>query len=95
MIMIMIMVIVMKRREEGIKPKRNKWKHNAVAHHLLTNAQATPDQPSVPPGQFPPVYILSMMLYGVEYPFGQFGSFVSTMLPHRLQNHRITKSQNN
>ena len=32
-------------------------------------------QPSVP------VYILSMTSYGVEYPFGEFGSAILAMLP--------------
>ncbi|KAK4818811.1 hypothetical protein QYF61_019740 [Mycteria americana] len=36
---------------------------NAVAHHLLTNAQPVPEQQSLPPSQLPPVSILSMMSY--------------------------------
>jgi len=36
---------------------------------LMTNAQLVP-RPT------PPAYILSMTSYGIEYPFGQFGSGV-------------------
>lgn len=38
---------------------------NAIAHHPLTDGLAA----IPPPGQLTPVYILSMMYYGVEYPF--------------------------
>ena len=44
--------------------------HNAIAHHLLTDAQLVPELRSAPPGQLPPVYILGMMFHGMEYPFG-------------------------
>ena len=44
--------------------------HNAIAHHPLTDAQLVPELRSAPPGQLPPVYILSMMFYSMEYPFG-------------------------
>ena len=50
--------------------------HNAIAHHLLTDAQQVPEQGLLPPGQLPSVYILSMTPHGMEYPFGQFGSAV-------------------
>ena len=40
--------------------------YSAIAQHLRTNAQAAicAFQPT------PPVYILSMTFYGMEYPFG-------------------------
>ena len=40
-----------------------------------------PKQRSAPPGQVPPIYILGMMFYGMEYPFGWFGSAVLALLP--------------
>ena len=49
--------------------------HNAIAHNS-TDAQLVPEQQSVPPGQLPPVYILGVMSYGMEYSSGQFGSAV-------------------
>ena len=39
--------------------------HNAIAHHLLTDAHLVPKQQS-PSGQLPPVYILGMMSHGME-----------------------------
>ena len=55
--------------------------HNVIAHHSLTDAQLVPEQQSTPPGQLPPVYILGMISYGMEYPFGQFGSAVLAVSP--------------
>ena len=55
--------------------------HNAVAHHSPTDAQLVPEQRSAPPSQLPPVYILGMMSYGMECPFGQFGSAVLAVSP--------------
>ena len=55
--------------------------HNAIAHHLLTDAQSVPEQRSTPPSQLPPVYILGMTSYGMEYSFGQFGSAVLAVSP--------------
>ena len=37
---------------------------------LLTTRRPMSKQQSALPGQLPPVYILSMTFYGVEYPFG-------------------------
>lgn len=59
--------------------------HNAVAHHLLTDAQ--PDSEQWPPASFPsPFYALSTTQYGLEYPFGQLGSVVH---PHSLCTPRL------
>ena len=55
--------------------------HNAIAHHSLTHAQLVPEQRSARPGQLPPVYILGMMIHGMGYPFGQFGSAVLAVSP--------------
>jgi len=55
--------------------------HNAIAHHLLTNAQPVPEWQSSSPGPIPPVYMLNMMSYGMECPFRQFGSAVLAALP--------------
>ena len=55
--------------------------HNAIAHRSLTDAQSVPEQWSTPPGQLPPVYILGMTSYGLEYPFGQLGSAVPAVSP--------------
>ena len=54
---------------------------DATAHHPPTDAQPVPEQRLLPPSQLPPAYILSMTSYGMEYPFGQFGSAVPAMLP--------------
>lgn len=50
--------------------------HNAIAHHQLNDTQTVPEQQSPPPSHVPPVYILTMMFYGVEYPFGSLRSAV-------------------
>ena len=55
--------------------------HNAIAHHPLTNAQPFPKQRLLPPSQLPPVNVLSMMLYVMEYPFGRLGSAVLAVPP--------------
>lgn len=55
--------------------------HNAIVHHLLTNAQPIPQQWSAAPSQLPPVYAWDIMCCGLEYPFGQFRSAVLAMLP--------------
>ena len=54
--------------------------HNAIAHHLLTNAQLVLKQRS-PPGQLPPVYTLGMMSRGLEYPVGRCGSAALAVSP--------------
>lgn len=53
---------------------------NAIAHQLLTGTWAAihPSQPASP------VYILAMMFYDTEYPFGQFGSACSGRAPSQL-----------
>ena len=55
--------------------------HNAIAHHPPTDVQPVPEQRSLPPGQLPPAYMLSMTSYGMEYPFGHFGSAVLAVSP--------------
>ena len=50
--------------------QKNPVMHNAIAYHPLTNAQLVPEPRSAPPGQLPPVYIVSMMFCGMENPFG-------------------------
>ena len=40
--------------------------HNAIAHHLLTDAQPVPKQQSAPPSQLPQVYILDVTSYGMK-----------------------------
>lgn len=72
-----ITIIVIKIwRREGDKTKEQVM-HNTTVHHLLTNDQPVPE-PQSPPAPaitilLPPVYILSMMFYGMEHHFGQFG----------------------
>lgn len=46
--------------------------YNTIAHHLLTNAQFIPEQLLSPLSQLPPIYVLGMMFYGTENPFGCF-----------------------
>lgn len=58
--------------------------HNTVIHLLLTDAQPISGRQSTAPGQLPPVYMLSMTFYGVEYPFGQFRLAVLAKLPPSL-----------
>lgn len=41
-----------------------------IFHHLLTEVQPIPEQQLAPPGQIPQFNLLSMMLYGMEYPLG-------------------------
>ena len=55
--------------------------HDAIAHHRLTDAQPVPEEQMLPLCQLPPVYALSMMSYGMEYPFGKFGSAVLAVSP--------------
>ena len=57
-------------KRERNKPQERQVMHNAIAHHPLIDAQSVPEQQLAPPGQLPPDYILSMMSYGMEYPFG-------------------------
>ena len=54
--------------------------HNAIAHHLPTNAQLVPERRSLL-APLSPVYILGMTSHGMEYPFGQFGSPVLAVSP--------------
>jgi len=55
--------------------------HSAIAHHPLTDAQPVPEEQLPPPSQLPLVYMLSMMSYGMEYPFGQLGSAALPVSP--------------
>ena len=66
-----------KRKGGELRKKQNKQTkkkqpvmHNAIAHHMLTDAQLDPEPWSAPPSQLPPVYILGMTFHGMEYPFG-------------------------
>ena len=58
-------------------------RHNAIAHHLPTDAQLLSEQRSLP-AQLPPVYILDMTSHGMEYPFGQFGSGALAVSPPKF-----------
>ena len=71
------MTIIIKKELEYTK----KVMHNAIAHHLLTDAQLVPEQRSTPAGQLPPVYTLGMTSHGLEYPFGQLGSAALAVSP--------------
>ena len=55
--------------------------HNAIAHHSPTDAQLVPKQRSAPSDQLPPVYILGVTSYGMDYAFGQLGSAVLAVSP--------------
>lgn len=57
---------------KGITPKNNRGMMQ-FAHHALTDSQLIPEQLSVPPGQFPPGYILAMMFYGWNIPLAIWG----------------------
>ena len=54
--------------KKGEGKEKNPVMHNAIAHHPLTDARPAihPSWPTPPP----PLYILGMMFYGMEYPFG-------------------------
>jgi len=56
-------------------------KYNAIARYPLTNAQPIHEQQTLPPSHLPPVLLFSVMSYGMEYPFGQFGSAVLAVSP--------------
>lgn len=58
-------------------------KHNAIAHHLLTEARPPPWTQISPFWVTPPVYTLSMF-YGVTYPPGQFESPVLAVFPPKF-----------
>lgn len=47
--------------------------HNAIDYHTPTSAQTVHEQ-QLPFQPHPQVLLLSTMSYGIEYPFGQFGS---------------------
>lgn len=64
----------MKEEEDREKRERNKAQerkgtHGTAAHPPLTDIQPGPKQWLAPPSPLPPVYILGMTLYGIEYPF--------------------------
>ena len=44
--------------------------HNAIAHHLMTDAQPNPEQSSLPTPARHPFILFSMTSDGMEYPFG-------------------------
>jgi len=46
-----------------------------------TDDQLVPKQQPLPAAQLPPVYTMSMLSYGKEYPFGCFGSAVLAVPP--------------
>ena len=52
--------------------------HNAIAHHLLTDAQPIPKQPVAPT---PASHPILMMSDGMKYPFSQLGSAVLGLSP--------------
>lgn len=55
--------------------------HNTISHHPLTDSWSIPEQQLESPGQFPPVYILGVMLYGSKYLFHQFRLAVLAVFP--------------
>ena len=54
--------------------------YDAIAHHQLTDAQPIPEQQPCPPASSPQ-FLFSMTSYGMEYPFGQFGTAVLAVPP--------------
>lgn len=54
--------------------------HTTIAHCLLSDAQPVLEQQSAPPGLLLPLYIVSMIFYGLEYPFGPLRSAILAML---------------
>lgn len=63
-----------------IKEYTKQVMHNAIAQHQLTNAQPVPKQQSRPPANLRS-FLFIMTSYGIEYPFGQFGSAVLAVSP--------------
>ena len=56
--------------------------HNTVVHHPLINAQAVPEQWSLPPQSTPPsLYDVLRDVVCMEYPFGLLGSAVLAVSP--------------
>lgn len=75
--MIIITTSNREKTKERTKTQGRQGMYNTIAHHPLTMPRSSP----AAIGQLP-VYILSMMFHGVEYPFGYVASAVLVMLPH-------------
>lgn len=71
----------MEKRRNETQKDRCYTTPETVAHHLLTDAQPVPHQCVICPSEISLVYILGVMFYGMEYPFGQFGSALLAVLP--------------
>lgn len=56
--------------------------HNDIAQYMLTDAQ--PASNLQPITSFPLVYIVTMLPYGMGYPFGHLGSSVLAISLHNL-----------
>lgn len=69
-------IIVMERREREINAREI---NKLCTVQLFT--QPVPKKKSAASRQLPLVYILNMMLYCMEYPFGLFRSAVLTVVP--------------
>lgn len=52
--------------------KKEQVVHDTVAHHQLTDAQPVSEQWN-PTCSIAPILLLSMTLYGMDYPFGALG----------------------
>lgn len=63
---------------------------NAIVHHLLTDVQPVTEQRLTPPCQLPPVHMLHMMFYGMEYPLEPFELAFLTVLPPSFFVHVLT-----
>jgi len=57
--------------------------HDAICHHLLVDVHpwVALSSSHSSPDCSPALLLFSMMSYGMDYPFGQFGSAVLTVLP--------------
>lgn len=56
--------------------------HNSIAQYMLTDAQ--PASSLQPITSFPVVYVVTVLPYGMGYPFGHLGSPVLAVSPHSL-----------
>lgn len=73
--MIITVIMVMKRGDRN-KTQAEQVMHNTVAHCSLTSAQPVPKQPLRQLSLF-----IYMTFHGMEFPFGEFGSAVTALLP--------------
>lgn len=76
------MITIIERREEREKTQPKLSRHSTIAppSPALWCPATVPEQQLAPCGHMPPVHTVGVVLCGVEYAFGQFGSPAPAML---------------